>query len=101
VVARLRISEALALSETDLEPGHGCVVVRSGKGGKRREVGMDEWAWAQLRAWQEYRLQLPVGPLFCVIAGPSRGRAWSPTAARAELPIRSSTGASSDSNDEG
>ena len=40
--AGLRISEALSLSETDLEPGRGCVVVRSGKGGKRREVGMDE-----------------------------------------------------------
>src|SRR6516164_7969014 len=86
--AGLRISEALALSETDLERGRGCVVVRSGKGGKRREVGMDEWAWAQLRPWQEDRLRLPVGPLFCVIAGPSRGRAWSPTAVRAELRVR-------------
>ena len=83
--AGLRIGEALALSETDLEPGRGCVVVRSGKGGKRREVGMDEWAWAQLRPWQERRLQLPVGPLFSVIAGPGRGRSWSPTAVRAEL----------------
>jgi site-specific recombinase XerD len=59
--AGLRVSEALALGETDLEPGRGCVVGRSGKGGKRREAGMDEWAWAQLRAWQKYRLQLPVG----------------------------------------
>jgi site-specific recombinase XerD len=85
--AGLRIGEALALSETDLEPGRGCVVVRSGKGGKRREVGMDEWAWAQLRPWLEHRLRLPVGPLFCVIAGPGRGRAWSPTAVRAELRV--------------
>jgi site-specific recombinase XerD len=83
--AGLRISEALALSETDLEPGRGCVIVRAGKGGKRREVGMDEWAWGQLRRWQEHRLHLPVGPLFCVIAGPGRGRAWSATAVRAEL----------------
>jgi len=27
----------------------------------------------------------PVGPLFCVINGPTRGRTWSPAAARAEL----------------
>jgi site-specific recombinase XerD len=43
--AGLRISEALALAETDLEPARGALVVRRGKGGKRREVGMDRWAW--------------------------------------------------------
>jgi site-specific recombinase XerD len=42
--AGLRISEALALSETDLDPGRGSIVVRHGKGDKRREVGMDRWA---------------------------------------------------------
>src|SRR5438309_5205178 len=36
--AGLRIGEALALSESDLEPSRGSVVVRRGKGGKRREV---------------------------------------------------------------
>jgi site-specific recombinase XerD len=41
--AGLRISEALALAETDLDPGRGAVLVRRGKGGKRREVGMDRW----------------------------------------------------------
>jgi integrase len=40
-----RISEALALSETDLDPGRGSLVVRHGKGDKRREVGMDDWGW--------------------------------------------------------
>ena len=30
-------------------------------------------------------LELPVGPLFCVINGPTRGRPWSAAAARAEL----------------
>jgi integrase len=43
--AGLRISEALALAESDLDPGRGAVLVRAGKGGKRREVGMDRWAW--------------------------------------------------------
>jgi site-specific recombinase XerD len=41
--AGLRISEALALNETDLDPDRGAVLVRHGKGEKRREVGMDAW----------------------------------------------------------
>src|SRR4249919_624613 len=44
--AGLRISEALALNETDLDPDRGAVLIRHGKGDKRREVGMDRWAWA-------------------------------------------------------
>src|ERR1700730_17442232 len=39
--AGLRISEALALAESDLDPVRGGILVRSGKGGRRREVGMD------------------------------------------------------------
>jgi hypothetical protein len=30
----------------------GAVLVRRGKGGKRREVGMDRWAWEQLDPYQ-------------------------------------------------
>jgi site-specific recombinase XerC len=62
--AGLRISEALRLNETDLDPSAGSVLVRFGKGGRRREVGMDAWAWEQVRPWLDYRRQLPVGPLF-------------------------------------
>ena len=43
--AGLRIGEALALAETDLDAARGAVLVRAGKGGRRREVGMDGWAW--------------------------------------------------------
>ena len=46
--AGLRISEALALTETDLDRERGALVVRRGRGGKRREVGMDRWGWGQL-----------------------------------------------------
>ena len=83
--AGLRISEALALSEGDLEVARGSLIVRRGKGGRRREVGMDDWAWGQLRRWLETRRSLPIGPLFCVIAGPSCGRPWSSARARTAL----------------
>jgi integrase len=46
--AGLRISEALSLRESDLDRSRGAVLVRRGKGGKRREVGMDRWAWDHL-----------------------------------------------------
>jgi site-specific recombinase XerD len=61
------------------------LLVRNGKGGRRREVGIDEWGWEELRPWLELRVKLPVGPLFCVINGPTRGRHWASAAARAEL----------------
>src|SRR5690349_23794474 len=62
--AGLRISEALALTESDLDARTGAVLVRSGKGGKRRMVGMDDWAWEHVVRWTEHRVQLPIGPLF-------------------------------------
>jgi integrase len=83
--AGLRISEALALTESDLDPKTGSVLVRVGKGGKRRPVGMDDWAWDHVARWTEHRIQLPIGPLFCILAGPTRGRGSSATAARGEL----------------
>jgi site-specific recombinase XerD len=42
--AGLRINEALTVSEHDLEPRAGSVLVRHSKGGRRREVGMDPGA---------------------------------------------------------
>jgi site-specific recombinase XerD len=83
--AGLRISEALALHESDLDRSRGAVLVRSGKGGKRREVGMDRWAWEQLDSWLEIRHELPIGALLCVIHGPNAGRRWEASAARKQL----------------
>jgi site-specific recombinase XerD len=83
--AGLRIHEALSLTETDLDQRRGSILVRHGKNDRRREVGMDAWAWSAIEPWIADRVQLPVGPLFCVIDGPTRGRAWSASSARIEL----------------
>jgi site-specific recombinase XerD len=83
--AGLRINEALSLTETDLGRRRGSILVRHGKNNRRREVGMDAWAWSTIEPWLADRPQLPVGQLFCVIDGPTRGRAWSASAARVEL----------------
>jgi site-specific recombinase XerD len=80
-----RISEAPALNETDIDTARGSLLIRHGKGDKRREVGMDRFGFEQLAAWMAHRVSLPVGPLFCVIDGPTRGRRWAATAARCEL----------------
>ena len=83
--AGLRISEALALNESDLDLHRGAILVRRGKGGKRREVGMDRWAWEQLTPWLKVRETLPVGALFCVLRGPTAGHTWAPAGVRSQL----------------
>jgi site-specific recombinase XerD len=83
--AGLRISEALDLAEADLDPERGALLVRRGKGGRRRESGTDDWGWEHLRWWIEHRAQMPVGPLFCVVNGSTRGGPWSGSAAREQL----------------
>jgi integrase len=86
--AGLRIQEALDLTELDLDPRRGSILVRRGKGGRRREVGMDDWGFEQLEPWLSTRQAMPVGPSFCVINGRTRGRAWTAVggARRATLP---------------
>jgi integrase len=83
--AGLRIQEALALTERDLDPRRGSILVRHGKGARRREVGMDAWGFEQLRPWLSERGRLPIGPLLCVIDGPTRGRPWSAARVRVEF----------------
>jgi hypothetical protein len=43
-----RIQEALDLNELDPDRRRGSVLVRRGEGGRRREVGMDDWGFDQL-----------------------------------------------------
>jgi integrase len=83
--AGLRIQEALALAEADLDQRRGALLVRRGKGGRRREVGMDAWGWEELAPWLALRIELPLEPLFCVINGPTQGRHLSTAAARSDL----------------
>ena len=68
--AGFRVGEALALAETDLDPSQGAILIRKGKGGKRREVGIDRFGWEHLDPWLERRRQLPVGALFLRPARP-------------------------------
>jgi Phage integrase family len=43
--AGLRISEALALNETDIDERRGSLLIRHGKGDKRREAGIDQFGF--------------------------------------------------------
>jgi site-specific recombinase XerD len=83
--AGLRVSEALALTESDLDEARGAILVRHGKGDKRREVGMDQWGWELLRPLARLPRPDPVGPLFCVIDGRIRGRPLTTTSVRQQL----------------
>lgn len=67
----------------------GAILVHHGKGGKRREVGMDDWPWEHVEPWRLIRRELPVGPFLCVIEGATCGRAWSQKSAagRRRVPI--------------
>lgn len=59
--AGLRINEALMLAETDLERRRGSILVRCGRAASAAGVGMDEWTWEQVEAWQRHRLEMPIG----------------------------------------
>jgi integrase len=78
--ARLR-----ALTESDLDLNRGAILIRHGNAGKRREVGTDRRAWEQLTPSLQLRATLPVGGLFCVLRGPTCGRAWAPARVRSQL----------------
>jgi hypothetical protein len=80
--AGLRINEALALNEPDLDH-------RRGSCGAARAAGVAKSAWTSGRGsncsqWLISRLGFPVGPLFAS-STLTRGRLWSSAAARAAL----------------
>lgn len=72
----LRVQEMLDLHEHDLDFERRMITVRSGKGDKRRVVGMDEFGWTELASWLEIRKQFPPGPVFCTILKDSAGGPW-------------------------
>ena len=78
----LRIHEALALTEHDLDPRRGSLLVRGTASAARS-------AWTSGAgsscAHGSRRAELPVGPLFCIIDGPTRGRPWASAGVRREL----------------
>lgn len=41
---------------------------------------MDRWGREQPAPWLALRATLPLGALFCVLRGPTRGRSWGPPA---------------------
>src|SRR5215216_5871464 len=94
----LRVQEALVLGERDLDPRRGSLLVRNGKGGRRREIGMDAWAFEQLRPWLAARVELPTGRCSASsTARPADGRGRAPTCASScagSPPKRVSGGAS-------
>src|SRR5262249_55759513 len=49
--AGLRVNEALALTEIDLNQRRGSILVRHGKNDRRREVGVDAWGWSAIEPW--------------------------------------------------
>src|SRR5437660_53077 len=44
---------------------------------------MDDWESEHVGRWNEHRVQLPIGPLFCILAGSTRGPGWGAAAVRA------------------
>ena len=68
--AGLRICEALALAEADLDARRGSLLVRRGKGGRRREVGMDDWGWNSSRPGSSSASSFPSGRCSASSAAP-------------------------------
>jgi site-specific recombinase XerD len=46
---------------------------------------MDRWAWEHIDPWLALRTSLPVGALFCVLRGPTRGEPCAPAGIRRQL----------------
>jgi hypothetical protein len=69
----LRIQDALPVAEAELDQRRCALLVRHGKGGAAPSPGWSA-GWDGSSPGSKLRLQLPVGPLFCVINSPTRRR---------------------------
>jgi integrase len=72
----LRIDEALELRPKDIDLDEGTIAILSGKGARRRVVGIDADAGDAVELWLRLRRELGVGPkrpVFCVISWPNVG----------------------------
>jgi hypothetical protein len=67
------------MSEANVEIGRH-YEIRHGKRGKRREVGIDDRSCEHPQPGDRAHTEMPVGPPFCTIDGPLRGRPWSSAA---------------------
>lgn len=68
----LRVAELCDLRPEDMEPERGCLVVRSGKGGKRRRAPFAAVAQQTVAEWAQVRDAYapgPDAPLFCTARG--------------------------------
>jgi site-specific recombinase XerD len=83
--AGLRIHEALTLAEADLDRRRGSLLVRRGKGGRRREVGMDDWPGSNSRPGSKRGWSCRSGRCSASSTAPRADGPWSAGAARAEL----------------
>lgn len=81
----MRISEALALEERDLNRTDLAITVRRGKGGKRRICAMDRWAWGEITPWLDARQEISFGAIFCVLSGSTAGMSMSDSDVRRQL----------------
>lgn len=67
----LRVSDALGLKVSDVDPERGTVRILHGKGDKPRTVGLDPGAMALVQRWTTARRDAGIRtvPLFCTLQG--------------------------------
>jgi hypothetical protein len=83
--AGMRIHEALLLTESDLDHATGSLLVRRGKGGKRRIVGMDDWGWRTSTPGSSAAARSPTARCSASSTDPTAGRPWDQHAVRGKL----------------